>query len=211
MSKPFEIKNGAKISLTTSQVANLIATWGVEESGSLIYDTDKKQLFTWNGLELNPVKNQILYMTLNSSQNINVISPFVDLDFIQTTNTIDGASVSSNFVVSGQEYKGVVTLPKGKYKTSFKINVQNETQSQKIPVINISRYFPSVIYYPDSTVYGLVRSNGGFGTIQCVDANYSFLELTQEESFGIIGARAGANGGLVTVPEQSFWKIEKID
>ena len=153
---------------------------------------------------------QILYMELNSSQNINVISPFVDLDFVEVSNTIDGATVDSNFPLGGQTYKGVVTLPPGKYKSSFKINVQNGTNSQKIAVVNISRYAPSVVYYPQSTVYGLARSNGQFSTIQCADANYTFFELTEAQSFGIITARTSSGGALNTIPDQSFWKIEKI-
>lgn len=153
---------------------------------------------------------QILYMELNSSQDINVISPFVDLDFVEVSNTIDGATVDSNFPLDGQTYKGVVTLPPGKYKSSFKINVQNGTNSQKIAVVNISRYAPSVVYYPQSAVYGLARSNGQFSTIQCADANYTFFELTEAQSFGIITARTFNAGPLNTIPDQSFWKIEKI-
>ena len=60
---------------------------------------------------------QILYMRLNSSQDLNVVTPFTDLDFVEVSNTIPGASVSSNFPIGAQTYKGVVTLPPGKYKT----------------------------------------------------------------------------------------------
>jgi hypothetical protein len=153
---------------------------------------------------------QILYMELNSSQNINVISPFVDLDFVQVTNTINGATVDSAFPLGGQTYKGVVTLPAGKYKSSFKINYQNGSNSQKVPVVNISRYAPSVIYYPTSAVYSLIRGNNNFGTIEEVDANYPFFELTESQSFGIIAARTANAGSLDTIADQSYWKIEKI-
>jgi len=62
---------------------------------------------------------KVLYMELNSSQDLNVISPFTDLDFIQVTNTIPGASVDSAFPIGQQTYKGVVTLPAGKYEKWF--------------------------------------------------------------------------------------------
>lgn len=152
---------------------------------------------------------QILYMELNSSQDINVISPFTDLDFVEVTNTIHGASVSSSFPVGSDTFKGVVTLPAGKYKTSFKINAENGTNTQKVVVCNISRYAPSVVFYPQSTVYEMYR-NINFATLVNPEANYTFLELTQEESFGIISARTAAAGAVNTVPDQSFWKIEKI-
>ena len=37
-----------------------------------------------------------------------------------------------------------------------------------------------------------------------------FLNLTETQTFGIIAARAAASGVINTIPEQSFWKIEKI-
>jgi len=153
--------------------------------------------------------SQILYMELNSSQDINVISPFTDLDFVEVTNTIPGATVSSNFPIGPQTYKGVVTLPAGKYKTSFKINAQNGTNTQKVVVCNISRYAPSVVFYPQSTVYEMYR-NINFATLGNPDANYTFLELNQTESFGIITARTAAAGAVNTIADQSFWQIEKI-
>ncbi len=153
---------------------------------------------------------EILYMQLNSVQDVNVISPFVDLDFVEVTNTIQGATVDSAFPLGGQTYKGVVTLPAGKYKTSFRINCQNKTNTQKVVVMNISRYAPSVIYYPESTIYEMLRNNNTFASFTNSDANYEFFELTQSESFGIITARTAAAGTVDTVPDQSFWKIEKI-
>jgi len=122
--------------------------------------------------------SQILYMELNSSQDINVISPFTDLDFVEVTNTIPGASVSSAFPIGPETYKGVVTLPPGKYKSSFKINAENGTNTQKVVVCNISRYAPSVIFYPQSTVYEMYR-NLNFATIGNPEENYTFLELNQ--------------------------------
>lgn len=153
--------------------------------------------------------SQILYMELNSSQNINVISPFTDLDFVEVTNTIPGASVSSNFPIGSDTYKGVVTLPAGKYKTSFKINAQNGTNTQKVVASIIQRYAPSVLFYPQSLVYEMYR-NISFATLANPVANYNFLELTQTESFGIVTARTAAPGTINTLPTQSFWQIEKI-
>ncbi len=152
---------------------------------------------------------QILYMRLNSSQNLNVVTPFTDLDFVEVSNTIPGATVSSNFPIGPETYKGVVTLPAGKYKTSYRINCENGTNTQKVIVTNISRYAPSVIYYAESTTYEMFR-NRTFASIVNSDANYEFLNLSQTESFGIISARTTAAGNCDSVPEQSFWKIEKI-
>ena len=52
--------------------------------------------------------------------------------------------------------------------------------------------------------------NRNFATLGNPDANYTFLELTQEESFGIISARTAAAGAVNTIADQSFWQIEKI-
>jgi len=163
-----------------------------------------------NGGSVGIPLGEILYMELNSSQDINVISPFTDLDFVEVTNTIAGATVDSAFSLGGQTYRGVITLPAGKYKSSFKINYQNGTNSQKVPVVNISRYTPSVIYYPSSAVYSIIRGNNNFGTIEEVDANYPFFELTESQSFGIIAARTSNAGSIGTIADQSYWKIEKI-
>jgi len=153
---------------------------------------------------------ELLYLQLNSSQNLNVISPFVDLDFVEVTNTITGATVSSAFPIGAETYKGVVTLPAGKYKTSFKVNVENGNNSQKIVVLNISRYAPSVEFYSQSATYSLNRGNGSFGSIHLPDSNFQWLELTDPQSFGIIGARTSGGGDLDSVADQSYWVIEKI-
>lgn len=153
---------------------------------------------------------KILYMVLDSIQDLNVIQPFTDLDFIEASNTIPNATVSSNFPIGPETYKGVVTLPPGKYKTSYRINCQNGSNTQKVVVTNISRYAPSVIFYPESTSYQIFRGNNNFASITNSDANYQFFELTQAESFGIISARTAAAGAVNTIAEQSFWKIEKI-
>ena len=152
----------------------------------------------------------ILYMELNSSQDLNVISPFTDLDFIEITNTIEGSSVNSSFPIGAETYKGVVTLPPGKYESSFKIVVQNGSNSQKIVAVNISRYAPSVVYYPQSTVYSFNRGNNSLGTIGNPTGKYQFFELSEPQSFGIISARTAAGGNLNTIANQSFWQIKKI-
>ncbi len=154
---------------------------------------------------------KILYMVLDSIQDLNVIQPFTDLDFIEASNTIPNATVSSNFPIGTETYKGVVTLPPGKYKTSYRINCQNGSNTQKVVVTNISRYAPSVIFYPESTSYQMFRGNNNFASITNSDANYQFFELLQVESFGIISTRAAAAGEVNTSPQQSFWKIEKIE
>ena len=183
---------------------------GVGTANNTVFVPYIKRIEGWTYAlkNINPI-GEILYMQLNSSQNLNVVSPFVDLDFVEVSNTISGASVSSNFPAYNNIYKGVVTLPPGKYKTSFKVNAESSDRSQKVIVMNISRYTPSVIYYPESTVYEMFR-NRNFATISNPDSNYNFLNLTETQTFGIIAARAAASGVINTIPEQSFWKIEKI-
>jgi len=188
-----------------------------DEAGTTAYTESTLETFfrTHTGFNIASGGNgassaSILYMELNSSQNLNVISPFTDLDFVEVTNTIAGASVDSAFPIGSETYKGVVTLPAGKYESSFKIVVQNGSNSQKIVAVNISRYAPSVIYYPQSTVYSLNRGNNSLGTIGNPTGKYQFFELTQPESFGIISARTAAGGTLDTIADQSFWQIKKI-
>lgn len=152
---------------------------------------------------------QFLYMELNSVQNMNVISPFVDLDFVEVTNDIPGATVSSAFPIGSETYKGVVTLPPGVYQSSGGIATSTTDPSNKNVVANISRYAPSVIFYPESTNY-LYTDSGAFTSLQFTEGNYPFFNVSGTQSFGIISARAGGEGVVNTIPEQSFWKIQKI-
>jgi hypothetical protein len=162
------------------------------------------------------VATERLILKLASVQNINPANPttIVDLDFSNVVeNTIENCIVHNNgFNAHNNTYKGVFTLPKGRYSITYKINVEGDG-ARRNGVASLARYIPSIAFYPDVTSYTYTRgaNNVKYGTLSCPKALPEYLNLEFPESFGMTAARANSNRGtLNTIPEQSFLIIEKI-
>jgi len=151
---------------------------------------------------INKLPNERILLKLTTVQDINsILGTFADFSTVQFNNII-GSSVSLD---------GTVTLPIGKYRTSFKINHSWTSATRKNCVAIIISQFPTNLFVLQSATFSYIRSdNNPQAALICPMFAPPEMTLLAPREFRILTTQAGDGGISASNTALSFWEIEKI-